>query len=200
MPVDAITRGSPRAEPTPPGGTRLPRVIGLVPNLRHPAALLFTPRFAVIFQLRTDNHIANSEELSGSIRADVEVAIGSRYGDRIRRIEVYLEDVNAGKGGIDIRCSVELHLAGHPAVAAEGRAADVDSAVDGAVERVLRVVEKQLGRQADRAGHTSAAGEGLESAWPPARYRPAHTDFFGFPPATTIRGSQNRESRELDMG
>ena len=112
----------------------------------------------MIFQLRTDNHIKNSEAFSASIQADVEAAIGPRYGDRLRRVEVYLEDVNAGKGGEDIRCSVELHLAGHPAVAAEDRAADVETAVEGAVERVLRVVEKQLGRQDDRAGHVSAAG------------------------------------------
>jgi ribosome-associated translation inhibitor RaiA len=116
----------------------------------------------VIFQVRTDNHIRNSEEFADSIRADVEAAIGDRFGDRLRRVEVYLEDTNSDKGGIDTRCSIEIHLAGRPAVAAEDRAADVDTAVDGAVEKVLRVIEKQLGRQDDRAGHTSAAGnEGL---------------------------------------
>jgi hypothetical protein len=31
--------------------------------------------------------------------------------------------------------------------------------VDGALEKVLRVLEKQLGKQDDRAGHTSAAGD-----------------------------------------
>lgn len=115
----------------------------------------------MIFQVRTDNHIRNSEAFAESIRADVEAAIGPRFGDRLRRVEVYLEDVNADKGGVDTRCSVEVHLAGHPAVAAEDRAGDVETAVDGAVERVLRVLEKQLGRQDDRAGHTSAAGEGM---------------------------------------
>lgn len=114
----------------------------------------------MIFQVRTDNHITNSDEFSESIRADVEVAIGSRFGDRLRRVEVYLEDMNADKRGIDTRCSVEIHLAGHPAVAAEGRAADVEAAVDLALDRVLRVIEKQFGRQDDRAGRASAAGEG----------------------------------------
>lgn len=115
----------------------------------------------MIFQLRTDNHIKNSSEFSESIRGDVEAAIGSRFGERLRRVEVYLEDMNATKGGVDIRCTVELHLAGQSPVAAEDRAADVDTAVDGALERVLRVIEKQMGRQEDRAGHTSAAGENL---------------------------------------
>ena len=116
----------------------------------------------MIFQVRTDNHIRNSAEFSESIRADVEAAIGPRFGDRLRRVEVYLEDTNGEKGGVDTRCSIEVHLAGRPAVTAEDRAADVETAVDGAVERVLRILEKQLGRQDDRAGHTSAAGnEGL---------------------------------------
>jgi ribosome-associated translation inhibitor RaiA len=114
----------------------------------------------MIFQVRTDNHITNSAEFTESIRGDVEAAIGSRFGDRLRRVEVYLEDMNADKRGIDTRCSVEIHLAGHPAVAAEARASDVDTALDMALERVLRVIEKQLGRQDDRAGHASAAGEG----------------------------------------
>ena len=116
----------------------------------------------MIFQVRTDNHINNSQEFTESIRADVEAAIGDRFGDRLRRVEVYLEDMNAEKRGVDTRCSIEIHLAGHPAVAAEHRSSDVETAVEGAVDRVLRVLEKQLGRQDDRAGHTSAAGnEGL---------------------------------------
>lgn len=113
----------------------------------------------MIFQLRTDNHIENSEALSESVRADVESTMAPRFGDRLRRVEVYLEDMNGDKGGVDTRCSIEVHLAGRPAVAAEARAADVDSAVEGAIEKVLRVIEKQRGRQDDRAGHGSAAGE-----------------------------------------
>lgn len=113
----------------------------------------------MILQVRTDNHLKNSDQLSESIRADVEAAIGSRFGDRLRRVEVYLEDMNADKGGVDTRCTVEMHLAGRPAVVAEDRATDVETAVDGAVAKVLRLLEKQLGREKDRAGRTSAAGD-----------------------------------------
>ena len=113
----------------------------------------------MIFHVRTDNHIKSSAAFSEPIRADVETALGTRFGDRLRRVEVYLEDANANKGGVDTRCTIEVHLAGHPAVAAENRAADVDTAVEGAVNKVLRVIEKRLGRQDDRAGHASAAGD-----------------------------------------
>lgn len=113
----------------------------------------------MIFLVRTDNHINNSEELSESIRANVETAFGTRFGNRLRRVEVYLEDVNADKGGVDTRCTVEVHLAGRPAVAAECRAEDAATALEGALEKVNRVLEHQLGRQEDRAGRTSAAGD-----------------------------------------
>lgn len=116
----------------------------------------------MIFQVRTDNHIRNSTELSESIRSEIDLELVPRFGDRLRRVEVYLQDTNADKGGIDIRCSIEVHLAGRPAVAAEERSEDVDSAVAGAVTKVLRVLEHQLGRQNDRAGQTSASGDTAE--------------------------------------
>ncbi|HVL12476.1 MAG TPA: HPF/RaiA family ribosome-associated protein [Gemmata sp.] len=118
----------------------------------------FSEGTTMIFQVRTDNHIKNSAEFTESIRADVEAAIGTRFGGRFRRVEVYLEDVNAEKGGVDTRCSIEMHLAGRPAVTAEDRAPDAETAVSGAVEKVLRAIERQLGRQDDRAGHASASG------------------------------------------
>lgn len=113
----------------------------------------------MLFQLRTDNHIRNSDELAESIRGDVAATLGDRYGDRVRRVEVYLEDTNAQKGGVDVRCTVEAHLAGRPAFAAEDRAAEVAVAVDGALDKLLRVLEHKLGRIDDRAGHTSASGD-----------------------------------------
>lgn len=58
----------------------------------------------MLFQLRTDNHIHNSEELSSAVEATVQSSIVARLGDRLRRVEVYLEDTNAQKkGGADVR-------------------------------------------------------------------------------------------------
>ncbi len=113
----------------------------------------------MLFQLRTDNHFTNSDRLADAVQTTTDAAFLERLGDRLRRVEVYLEDTNAGKGGIDVRCTVEVHLAGLPAVAADHRAADVDEAVDGAVEKARRVIEHKLGRIDDRAGRTSASGE-----------------------------------------
>jgi hypothetical protein len=110
------------------------------------------------FQVRTDNHIDNNEALADGIRAEVEGALGSRYHDQVRRVEVYLQDVNGHKGGIDIRCAIEADLAGYPAVVVDDRAASVDDAVSGAIDKLTRALDHRLGRLADRGGRVSMSG------------------------------------------
>src|SRR5262245_65814912 len=83
---------------------------------------------AMHFQLRTDNHVTSSEKLTERVRAEVEAAIAPRFSDRLHRIEVYLQDLNAHKGGIDTRCAIEAHLAGHQPVAVSAEAAGLDEA------------------------------------------------------------------------
>src|SRR5688572_21402105 len=111
------------------------------------------------FQLRTDNHIPSTAGFADRVQAEVEGVLTPRFGDRIRRVEVYVQDVNAHKGGIDVRCAVEVHLAGLAPVAVDARAAGVDDAVTAALDKALRAVEHRLGRLADRAGHTPASGQ-----------------------------------------
>jgi hypothetical protein len=113
----------------------------------------------VHFQVRTDNHIENSEELASSIRAEVDGALSDRFLDRIRRIEVYLQDMNAHKGGVDTRCSIEVSLAGHPPVAVDERATGVGEAVSGAIDKMMNVLDRTLGKLEDRSGRVSMSGE-----------------------------------------
>jgi len=112
------------------------------------------------FQVRTDNHIDNSEGLADFVRATVEGVLSSRYGDRLRRLEAYLQDVNAHKGGLDKRCSLEAHLSGHQPVVAHADAAQIEEAVRGAAEKLDRALEHVLGRLADRGGRVSMSGDG----------------------------------------
>ncbi len=111
------------------------------------------------FQVRTDNHIENSEGLISSIQAEVEGALSDRFMDRIRRVEVYLQDMNAHKGGVDTRCSIEVSLAGHQPVAVEERATGIDEAVSGAIDKMIHVLDKTFGRLNDRNGRVSMSGE-----------------------------------------
>jgi len=111
------------------------------------------------FQVRTDNHIKNSEELNDSIRDEVEAALTPRFTDRIRRVEVYLQDMNSHKKGVDTRCSIEVSLAGHQPVAVDHTATSVDDAVSGAVDKVTRALDHMIGRLEDKGGRVSMSGE-----------------------------------------
>jgi hypothetical protein len=113
----------------------------------------------MLFQLRTDNHIPNNEGLADRVRAEVESALNPRFTDQLRRVEVYLQDVNQHKGGNDTRCAIEAHLAGYQPVAVDHRATSVDEAVSGAVERLSHALEHRLERLADRRGRVSMSGE-----------------------------------------
>lgn len=111
------------------------------------------------FQVRTDNHIENSEALTDSIRADVDGALTPRFTDRVRRVEVYLQDMNSHKKGIDIRCSIEVSLAGHQPVAVDDHATSVEDAVRGATDKVVRALDRMVGRLGDRSDRVSMSGE-----------------------------------------
>jgi hypothetical protein len=110
--------------------------------------------------VRTDNHIKNSEALAERVRAEVEGALDPRFTDWLRRVEVYLQDMNSVKKGIDTRCAIEAHLAGLQPVAVDHRAPDLDEAIRGAVDRLLRVLEHTLGRLDDRGGRVAMSGDG----------------------------------------
>ena len=113
----------------------------------------------MLFQLRTDNHIKNHERLADGIRADVESALTDQLAGRLRRVEVYLQDLNSHKGGVDKRCAIEAHPAGHQPVTVSNEAPSVDEAVRGAVDKLLHALEHTLGRLSDRGGRVSMSGE-----------------------------------------
>jgi len=113
----------------------------------------------MLFQLRTDNHIKNRESLADNIRSDVESALLPHFSERLRRVEVYLQDLNARKGGVDTRCAIEVHLAGHQPVAVTHEALNVDEAVSGAVDKLTHALEHMFGRLQDGKGRNSMSGE-----------------------------------------
>jgi hypothetical protein len=113
----------------------------------------------MLIQVRTDNHIRNSQALMDDVRTEVENAVRRRYAERLQRVEVYLQDVNSHKRGVDTRCAIEAHLAGYQPVAVDATAASVDDAVNAALEMMLRAIEHRLGRLEDRGGRVSMSGQ-----------------------------------------
>ena len=112
----------------------------------------------MLVQVRTDNHIENSLALEERVRAEVEGTFGQRYGAQLRRVEVYLQDMNSHKGGVAMQCSIEAHLAGMQPIAVNSNAATVDDALNDAVDKLAKTLEHRLGRLADRGGRVSMSG------------------------------------------
>jgi ribosome-associated translation inhibitor RaiA len=111
------------------------------------------------FQVRTDNHIQNSEALSDGLRAEVEGALFPQFEERIRRVEIYFQDMNSHKRGTDIRCAIEVSLAGHQPIAVSNSSSSLDAAASGALEKLAKTLDRTLDRLEDRQGRVSLSGD-----------------------------------------
>lgn len=101
-------------------------------------------------QINTDRHIEGHEALAAQVSDVVESAL-SRISDYITRVEVHLSDENSNKkGGNDMRCAMEARLKGRQPITVTHQAATLDQAVDGATDKLTRLIESTLGRLHDQ--------------------------------------------------
>jgi ribosome-associated translation inhibitor RaiA len=97
-------------------------------------------------QISTDHNIEGHEKLSAHVRGVVESALG-HVGDHITRVEVHLSDENGPKSGqSDKRCMMEARLEGQHPIAVTHHAATPGQAVDGAADKLARLIESTVGR------------------------------------------------------
>jgi ribosome-associated translation inhibitor RaiA len=98
-------------------------------------------------QINTDHNIEGHEALAAQVSEVVESAL-SLVGDHITRVEVHLSDENGDKHGqSDKRCMMEARLAGRQPIAISHQAATLVQAVDGASDKLTRLIESTLGRR-----------------------------------------------------
>ena len=101
-------------------------------------------------QINTDHNIEGHEALAAQVSGVVESAL-SRISDHITRVEVHLSDENSHKSGQnDKRCMMEARLEGRQPIAVTHHAATLDQAVDGAADKLTRLIESTLGRLRDQ--------------------------------------------------
>jgi ribosome-associated translation inhibitor RaiA len=111
-------------------------------------------------QVVTDNHITGRETLVERIEASVVDAL-RRFAPQITSVQVHLADENSHKkGDNDKTCILEARLSGLQPVAARQNAGDVDQAVDGALDKLVALLDHKLGRLHDRKGRGSMSGDG----------------------------------------
>jgi hypothetical protein len=103
-------------------------------------------------QINTDHHLQGSEAREQWASDLVEAAMAN-FADNVTRVEVHLSDENAGKGGeAAFRCVMEARVNGRAPIAVTNDAPSLDSAVNGAVHKLVRATEHAMGR-ADKHAH-----------------------------------------------
>ncbi len=93
--------------------------------------------------------IERSDALDEQIRSKLG-RVERLYGDRLTRLEVFLKDANARKGGVDKSCTMEVHAAGLEALAVEATDSDMYKAVRDAAGKLEKAIEHRVGRKAER--------------------------------------------------
>lgn len=91
--------------------------------------------------------------LTAAILSYVECKLAANVGFArlwVRDVSVTLDDVNAGRGGVDKLCRVVIRCRGNQSVVAEARDPDLYAAVDAAAARARRGMVDLLGRSIDR--------------------------------------------------
>lgn len=87
-----------------------------------------------------------TEALGAHIERRINFVLSSRF-DQIRRIEVRLSDINGPRGGLDKRCQIQISLPRMRDIVIEDTETDLYVAIDRAVDRAGRTVNRRLKRQ-----------------------------------------------------
>ena len=102
--------------------------------------------------VNTDHHIRGTEAVTERVESIVVDAV-DRFADRITRVEVHLNDVNADKHGErDKRCVLEARVGGMAPVVVHHQASTMREAIDGAADKLERALEHAIGRRNDAEG------------------------------------------------
>lgn len=96
---------------------------------------------------------AHGVELDPSLRSHIDRRLRfalTRFGRRLRRVNVLLRDVNGPRGGVDILCQIRIGLHPRGDVVIRGEGSDPFAAVSRAAQRASRGVTRRFERLRDR--------------------------------------------------
>jgi ribosome-associated translation inhibitor RaiA len=101
-------------------------------------------------QINTGHNIQSNKALidkfSNTIRSGL-----TRMREHITKIEVHLKDEDGDKKGKnDKRCMIEAHLVGRQPIVVTDHADTLNQALDGAIDKLINMVESIRGRLRDR--------------------------------------------------
>lgn len=108
-------------------------------------------------QINTDHSLDGQATMADPIRSSLAHTL-RHVAAKITRLEVHLSDENGTKTGQrDQRCMLEARLQGRQPVACTAHAATVTQAVQAAADKLLSLLETELGRQSNDRHQASPA-------------------------------------------
>ena len=100
-------------------------------------------------QIQINGDFTRSDALEQHITDEVTRRL-SHHENQITRVEVHLGDVNADKGGLDKRCTLEVRISGQPAIAVHDMGDNYYDVVSSTCEKAGRAVSHKLERLHDK--------------------------------------------------
>ncbi len=101
-------------------------------------------------QINTGHNIQGNEALIAKFSSTIKSAL-IRMSDHITKVEVHLKDEDGNKKGKnDKRCMIEAHLEGRQPIVVTEHANNLNQALDGAIDKLINMIETIFGRQNDR--------------------------------------------------
>jgi hypothetical protein len=77
----------------------------------------------------------------------------ARFADRLTRVEVFIKDTNADKGGVDKHCVIEARPRGLDPLTADAKAEGIAEALSAAIHKLQRVLDTRFGKLDDAHRH-----------------------------------------------
>jgi hypothetical protein len=103
-------------------------------------------------QVNTGNGLPNKETLESWATDFLNDSLGRFRGD-LTRVEVQLSDEARGKQGAnDMHCMLEARPTGHPPIAVNHNASNMDEAIRGAAQKLIHALDHKFGKL-DRHDH-----------------------------------------------
>jgi ribosome-associated translation inhibitor RaiA len=101
-------------------------------------------------QINTGHNIQGNKALIAKFSSTIKSAL-IRMSDHITRVEVHLKDEDGDKKGKnDKRCMIEAHLEGRQPIVVTDHANTLNQALDGAIDKLISMIESIFGRQRDQ--------------------------------------------------
>ena len=108
--------------------------------------------------LHADPKTDGSHQMAEHLQTVVSEAM-TRFGERVTRVEAHLSDVDSQTkaSGDSIHCTLQARLVGLEPVVVKNHAANAHEAIEGAVRKLRRAVETEVGKHDPRHARVPSA-------------------------------------------